>query len=295
MRKFLISVLLLLLVSSAAATSIDSENVVVDLEDSSVEVEVVVEELTKSAFSYIVAYPISNVEAQIDGEEVQCEVNKLSIGSEILCETDQREDFTVNMSFTADNLVTSRENADIFRYSYSVYRPTDAYNFRVLLPAGAGLLDQENLTTPVVSPENYSLGSDGRQIYLEWSDEPGLGQTMNYKVTYENFSSPLDYARPLASIIVLALILSGVYVWRRQENGENVENVYEDLSEDEIDVVEILRKNNGEMLQKDIVNASEYSKAKISGVVSGLVEKEIVEKKKEGRSNKLTISDRFAF
>jgi len=54
-----------------------------------------------------------------------------------------------------------------------------------------------------------------------------------------------------------------------------------------------LKDENGSMLQKDIVNESEYSKAKISGVVSSLDEKGLITKKKEGRSNRIKIKDNF--
>ena len=55
----------------------------------------------------------------------------------------------------------------------------------------------------------------------------------------------------------------------------------------------MLKNSEGEMLQKDIVEQTDYSKAKISGVVKTLVEQEIVTKEKEGRSNKVSLKKEY--
>jgi uncharacterized membrane protein len=60
-------------------------------------------------------------------------------------------------------------------------------------------------------------------------------------------------------------------------------------------VLDTVRENDNSMLQKDIVDESEYSKAKISSVISELEEKGIVKKSKEGRSNKISISRKYRY
>jgi uncharacterized membrane protein len=89
----------------------------------------------------------------------------------------------------------------------------------------------------------------------------------------------------LAIIIVLIL---AILVYKRK-NDVKTEKSFEKLKEDEKEVIHMLRENGGDMLQKDIVDETDYSKAKISGVVSKLEEEGIVSKEKEGRSNKVTL------
>lgn len=294
MRKLYLAVLFLFLVSNVAATSIGSENVTVDIESSTVEVDIEIKELTASAFSYITSYPVQRATARINGEPIDCSVNSLQIGSEVSCETNKIYNYTVNMEmYAAEDFVSQRNSIRTFRYSHSVYRPTDTYRLRAVLPAGDGLLDNENLTTPVVSPADYRSGSNGRRIFVEWSTEPELGQTLTYKVMYEEFESATDYLRIIGIIALIGIIgAAGYYGWR-WKNREEIETLYDELSRDEVDILELLSENEGEMLQKDIVDSSDYSKAKISEVVSKLVEKEIVEKEKEGRSNKLKVSKKY--
>lgn len=294
MRKAFCLILVLFLVSSAAATSIESENVTVDLENKQVEVDTYVKELTSSAFTYITSYPVENVEAKVNGKPLECETSYLQVGTEITCDTNLRTDFNVHMEFKEEGLTSVRNNAEIFSYTQSIYRPTDKYNLRVLLPSGAGLIDQNNASTPVVSPSNYEVGSNGQQIFVEWNTTPQIGETLRFSLMYEAFSSTNNYLKIAGSIVgILGIGSIGYLIWRRKTR-DNINEIYEDLSDDEIDIIELLVENEGKMLQKDVVNSSQYSKAKISGLVSSLVDKEVITKQKEGRSNKLTISKNYS-
>ncbi len=287
MRKFSAAVLLLLLVSSASATSIESETVKLNLADSTADVEVEVNELSQTAFTYITVYPKEDIHIEIDDEPVDCELRKLSVGSEIRCPVDNYENFTVNLEFGLDGLVNSQDEAEMFQYTYSVYRPTNEYNFQVLLPSGAEILDEDQLTTPTISPEDYTMDTESGQISLEWSTDPGLGETLDYRVVFNKDNTLTDYLEYLI-LVALLILAAGLYIYRKKGSDRNSIN-YDELKEDQIEVVELITENNGEMLQKDIVEESDYSKAKISGVVSELEEKDIVEKTKEGRSNKVKL------
>ncbi len=295
MRKASLIIGLILMVASASATIVESEDVEVDLESGEVDVNLDIRELTSSSVSYTTSYDINNVNARINGEELDCSTESLQFGSEISCETSLRNNFTVDMNFTSENLVSTRQNANVLRYSHSIYRPTREYSLRVLLPSGTGLLDEDEVSIPVVSPENYQTGSNGRRIFVEWSQKPQLGDNLNFQIVYDKYEDSNSFPFNVALSILATLIVAGFgYLGYRRLNRESIESVYEELSDDEIDVVELLRENGGEMLQKDVVNESTYSKAKISGVVSELVDKEVVTKEKEGRSNKLRIVSNYS-
>lgn len=284
--------LFLVLTPVVSATDISSEEVTVDLEDSSVDVTVEVSELTASNFTYLTSYPISNLEAEIDGETADCEVENLQIGSEISCEVEKTQNFSVEMDFRGSGFVRSQQGVRIFQYSQPFYRPTSSYSMQVLLPRGSGIVDSTNISTPVISPGNGEVGSNGRRISVTWNTEPELGQTSDYQVAYERYSisGGQEYLW-----IILGVIIFGIasYFGSRWLMREDIETVYEDLEEDEIEVVEMIRENDGSMLQKDIVEKSDYSKAKISSLVSSLADKEVVKKQKEGRSNAVSIRKKY--
>lgn len=294
MRKFLAAALIVFFISGAAATTIESEELIIDLENSEAEANIKVADLTASQFTYITSADVRSVQASTTPEgDLQCKVQDLTLGDEIVCDTELRENFTINIDYTFDSLVSNQDQIKTFRYTHPIYRPTKEFKLRVKLPHGTGLAQENGQAS--FSPTDGSTGSDGRRIYVEWEKKPQLGETLSFRVDYENLNAGFDYAKVVAGVVLILISAGLIYLLWRHRNKEKLEKVYGDISEDEKDVLELLRENDGEMLQKDVVNSSDYSKAKISGLVSELVDKEIVEKEKEGRSNKLKIAKKYRY
>lgn len=289
-RELLLITLTLLLMGSVAGTSITEENVSVDLEDERVTSTLDIEELTSSSFNYITNHPVREMQVEINGRRVNCEFEEMTLGGEIRCPTDLRENFTVKMNYRTSGLTRSVNGVNIFRYSQSIYRPIEEYNFRVSLPEGTGIIDQENVSTPVIEPAGGEVGSEGRRIYVDWTGQPSLGDTRSYQVTYEQLSP--DYSNIVIAITVVLLSIGLYRFYLRQKSRSESQDIIDSLTEDEREVFEILMAEE-DMLQKDIVDASEYSKAKISGVISSLEEEGLIIKEKEGRSNRIYVKEEF--
>lgn len=289
-KKLLLIALTCFFVGSVAGTSIAEENVSVDLEDETVRSHIVIDELTSSSFNYITNHPVREIDVKINNRPVECDFESMTLGGEIRCPTDLRENFTVTMNYRTSGLTRSVNGVNIFRYSQSIYRPIDEYNFRVSLPEGTGIIDQENVSTPVIEPSGGDVGSEGRRIHVEWSEEPSLGDTMSYQVTYEQLSP--DYSNIVIAITIVLLIIGLYRFYQRQRSRSKSRDVIDSLTEDEREVFMILMEEE-DMLQKDIVDESEYSKAKISGVISSLEEEGLVTKEKEGRSNRIYVKEEF--
>jgi LPXTG-motif cell wall-anchored protein len=299
MKKYLPILALALLVSAASATTISQENVVIDLEDNTVNAEVNVELLTSSAFTYTSTEKVEGLNASLDGEPIDCRVSDLALGSEIECPTDKRENFTVNLEYTSGDLISQRDSVNVFRYRHPVYRPTEGYDLEVILPMGTALLDQENTSQQVISPQGFETSSNGRRISVEWDLQPRLGETISFFVLYRDFGGEQEDSRTNSEVLAMILgglfllIVSAALLLRRKRR--DLSEKYEELSEDEKKVLNILEENEGEYLQKDLVEELDYSKAKVSGTVSDLVEKGVLKKSKEGRSNKLSISRKYRY
>lgn len=295
MRKTLAALLLIILASGASATTIESETLNLDLESSEASAEIEVEELTSSSFTYITSADVQSVSATSQGRNLSCQAETLALGDEIVCETDLRDNFTVNIEYSFSGLVENQGTNKIFRYSHPIYRPTNNFNLIVELPEGS--VKAEN-REDAISPSDGRERTDGRTIFVEWNKNPQIGDTLNFQVKYETLEPSTDYMEILGFILVLIALSGmgyGAYIYSRKRNRENVRDSFSELSDDEEDIMQLLIENEGEMLQKDIVDASNYSKAKISGLVSQLEDKELVVKEKEGRSNKLRISDKYSY
>ena len=296
--KIIVALGLVLLSSSATATTITSEEVKLDLGKNTVEADINVEELTSNKFSYVSTQNIKSVNATVNGEKTECELADSPIGSEIRCPSDAKNNFTVNLTYRITETVENNQNTRIFTYDHPIYRPTDKYSLRVLLPAGGGLVEKENTTRQVISPLGYDTGSNGRQIFVDWNTNPELGDTLSYYIIFENINNQetpgmennlLTYTAAL--LILIASLGAAVFYLKREDLSENMK----DLTEDQEQIMENIRENQGEYLQKDLVDEMDYSKAKISGEVSKLVEKGMLKKKKEGRSNKLKIPRKYRY
>lgn len=284
---------LIFMVSAAAATTISEEEVTIDLSSNTVEVKMEVEDLTTNSFNYQTKYPVSNLRGFFNGEEASCTVDNLPLGSNINCETDLKENFTARLEYSTQGLVTREgNNIQRFNYNQSIYRPVRNYTLRVLLPEGTGLADQSNETEQTVLPEGADIDNlNGRRFVVEWNTNPELGE-VSFQILFEGLESrnSLNFLPIVLGGIILSLIAIGVY---RRKNLVNASSIIEELENDQKMVVEMLRDNNGEMLQKDIVDESDYSKAKISGVVKELEDRNIISKEKEGRSNKVVLKNKF--
>ena len=295
MRKMVVIALALGFILPAAATTITSQNITVDIQEDSVVNRIHVSELTSENFTYSSSHPVKGLEVSVNGETRNCLYDEGPVGGEISCSVATDSNFTVEMDYLTEGLVSDIGGSQIFTYSESVVIPTDRLNLRVVLPQGSGVIDPSNSSRPVITPPEGTTSSDGQNIFVEWNLKPDLGETVEFHVVYRNLSENNSLTGIIAvGAGILVLVLGGVLAVRYFIR-EELEEVYEDLEDDEVEVVDIMVENDGEILQKDLVDESGYSKAKISGTVSSLVDKGVLEKEKEGRSNKLSISSRFSF
>lgn len=293
MKKSLYLAFILILAGSVSGT-VGHEEVEIDLEDNSMNIDLHINELTASQLTYVTSYPVENLEGSINGRDGDCSVEELQIGAEISCNTNFTEDFNASFSFETEGLTSHQGQIEKFQYSRAFRVPTDNYTLRVILPTGSTIVNDENLSQSAISPGTGNVETDGRRIYVEWNLNPTIGgEPNNFQILYSYSERESQIAFYIvAGVLLLGLLASGYVLWQKISQ-QKIEAIYPELGEDEIGVLEVIERNGGEMLQKDVVSESEYSKAKISGVVSGLVEKEILVKEKEGRSNKLSISSRF--
>jgi uncharacterized membrane protein len=293
MKKLLLAAFILGLSAQVAATTIGDESIVVDLEDSSVQKQIEVKELTSSSLTISTPAEISNLNVRVDGEPAQCDVSQTAFESRIECDISKRNNFSVELNFTADNLVERETNRNVFTYTRNFIRPTESFNLKVILPEGSGIVDDMNTSSPSLSPATDNIGSNGRRITVEWSGDPTIGESQSYRIVYERLSDQNNLMTMILTAVALIVVIVAVFLGYNRFRREDLENVYDELEEDHIEVLDLLAENDGSMLQKDVVDSLDYSKAKISSTVSDLVDDEIVSKEKEGRSNKLKLSKKY--
>ncbi|MDY6769597.1 MAG: MarR family transcriptional regulator [Candidatus Nanohaloarchaea archaeon] len=288
MKRFTAVLALLLIVPAAGATTIQQENITVELGDrDQVTVERHYAAITTERISYLVLgrHNPTDLSARDAAGTLDCTVEELSIGKELLCTPRQRSNYTVTITFSGD-FGTRDDGVRRFSYANRIFVPTRAVTTRVVLPEGYGIVEGDG----AYEPGGARVGSRGRRIFLEWHHRNvSIGDSIGYSVRYEQLgvleSLRLRWLTAVLAVAVLVLAGLVVYVRRKHAGEKTVADMFPVLKEDEQEVVRYIIDHEGEVEQRDIVDSLDYSKAKISRLVSDLADRGLVRKEKKGRVN----------
>ena len=280
-----------LLSGVSTAVTVQSENITADLENNMVDVEMSVEDFSGDEFTYTTSYTVESMTSSRVGElEDACTARQLNQGSEIACPV-ASENFSADMRFRADGLIDQSGGRSVFNYSKSFVRITERFHLDVVLPRGKGLVPSNSSFSPVKPESGKRRSVDGRRFKVVWSQTPEFGEDKSFSAVYEPLSERPDRTAWIVTGAALAtLIILGAYLYYRLHRGSRAEDEFESLTEDQQEVVRMIAKRDGSMLQKDVVNETDYSKAKVSNIVGGLEEQDAVTKQKQGRSNMLELN-----
>ncbi len=114
---------------------------------------------------------------------------------------------------------------------------------------------------------------------------PGLGYLPNDMQIYSPESKETSTQTMFLFLITFLLLsIFVIILWKSRK-------VYRPKERDEEKVLDILKRNNGRMKQKEIVRETGWSEAKVSLVLKSLVKKGKVRRKKIGREKIVMIQD----
>lgn len=298
MRKtILLAIVALMIFSSVvAAQELSMENYVanVDIRENFVEQTISFTiandgDKTLSTLSYFVQTLPENVivskKSIITVDEiVDSRVEKSTQGYEIVIDLpiESHSKTTLTIGFTTDGLVTRTDDKNLFRFFYSPEAKVENFKLRTSLPEGSKLTLLEGI--PVISPQPYTLGTDGEKIFIEW--------TKSELEKAESFSAIIQYQStqtqfPTTILAILAGVIGGLIgyrlkVYRKMKFIKTV------LSEDESATVKHIEKA-GELLQDKLPQLTGFSKTKISKIVRVLEQRGVVQKIPYRKTNKLKV------
>ena len=292
-----VCLLIIVLSSVAGATSIEKETHVVTL-GSPMEVEISIDytEFTSEQVSTLV--PTSHNPQNVRGEDPFGSIACESEDNEILCDPSVHEgNYSVTIRYETPTTASTPAGAFYNEYSHTkrILETTDVFELRVHLPEGYGLI--EDADVPKVEPESGDPQSEGRQIYVRWrEDDLHLTDRKEYTVRYEELDVFESFSFPYAIILSLLAVIgigAGLWIYSNQqdeEENDTIAAVLPILKEDEQDVLRYMIEQDGSCEQKAIVQDLSYSKAKVSRLLKDLEERNLVEKIKEGRKNRVELA-----
>lgn len=223
----------------------------------------------------------------------ECGAEEREYGTLISCDLPEGESGRLTLEFTTDDLVSDVGQHYYFSDELRMPAYTETFVYRAELREGLVLIE-EDMNTPFTrfSPGYGEERSDGRIIYVFWSeDDVQEDEGINPRVSYERTEEPEEGLTELY-VIVLGIVLILGFMGAALKLGDGGEGIPQALKEDERKIVEIVEDAGGEIKQKRIVEAVEFSKAKVSRLVHDLKERGLLETKKVGRTNRVRLRDR---
>lgn len=190
----------------------------------------------------------------------------------------------IKIEYRTSQVIERGENS----YFITTFRPgqdTDFVSIELILPERALLKDEG---TGPISPEPDSVETDGRRISVNWSlEDLEEDEQIPLFVAYEE---PRNVLTLVLYLILIGLLAFGFVYKKRVQNKEDFEKRFKHLVERERKVVDaLMEEKDNIMWQKELQNATGFTKSKLSRTLKKMEERGIVEKIPYGTSNKVKL------
>lgn len=190
-----------------------------------------------------------------------------------------------------------QEDTYVLSTAHSLLANVRGFKLVVYLPEGYGIVEEE------VTPKPTRVDSDGRRVILTWElKDPIPAELREFKavIFFERFGD-YRYVRYILLFILVAIGLFYAYRYLREE-GISVEDyldrqkyLYEKidiLKEDEQAILKLIIEKDG-IDQRDIQRQTDFSKTKVSKILSELEKRGTIRKEQVGRRNKIYLAKKL--
>lgn len=212
------------------------------------------------------------------GEKVICRVNPEDVG----------EETQISFRFEIPGVIEQAGDEREFRLNYPIGYPVGRFFHSVYLPESASLKSSSNES---FSPKYGSTVSDGKHIIIVWERQDVMeGDDLFFSISYQ-LPVMASYFYNIVIMIILAsvILVSLGFFYLKTTRKASVKVIMPVLKGDEKRIVDILMENKGSAKQKLLVRETDFSKAKVSRLVSGLRERDILDVEHTGRTNRITL------
>ncbi len=222
--------------------------------------------ITGKTLNYSVADDVRGIQVS-DGTE-QLQYNFANSNIEIFL---QKPTNKLVMDYTTNDVVFQSGSVRQFFTSFSFDSPV-TMNVDVILPAGYSIYQDSYY------PGNAIIGSYNNQVKISWFMANVTDSVISIK-----FSGSQDNLAVFALIAIIAALAVALHHYRKKSKAAFLEG----FMEDEKRTIRYIEERKI-ILQSDLEKEFKFSRAKATRIVSKLVEKNIITKKRYGRTNRLS-------
>lgn len=183
--------------------------------------------------------------------------------------------------FNINDFIEKMNDEYLFTFSYSSETHFSDFKLKVILPENSVISEGQGA---LIISRPVKISTDGRKIFLEWSQELNIDEDFTAFAQYETKDTRVDYMIAVFIIIISAAFVIGY----KSKTFKREKFIDKSVSADEKIILNILKKEK-EVMQEDIRKKTDWSKTKISKVIRNLEMKELIEKKPYRKTNKLKL------
>ncbi len=230
-----------------------------------------------------------------------CNILRQGATSAINCDLANitRTSRSLSLDYTASGFVKQLDKGKwMYRFDYQSSVPIVTLSIITKLPEGKGLIKDEDPQTAggllPYAPADGDTRTDGRRILIDWArNNFSAGDLLGISVVYENIRENQESNLiPLFLILITVLIVIVVSLYLKKNKiivkiDETLDSVLPILTVDERKVIDCLLIGNGEKMQRKIVYETNFSKAKVSRLISDLKHRGIIDIEEIGRTNRV--------
>ncbi|RZN45049.1 ArsR family transcriptional regulator [archaeon] len=232
-------------------------------EDLSIELDV----SSVTDFTVTFAYPVEGVMVSVDGIPATFDIVTEGQASTIIIPTLEPGVHRIDISFRSMMLSRVSDQKLVYSPTFSFNTGVDRFMLRVVMPPTLFL------STPL-TPEPTATYAQGNALVVEWEREP-LGKALYVLIGMQH---PSDEHVPWYYMLVLVVLFPfGWYVSRRYQSRAMRYTTDEQLLLSKLD--------DGPLSQPELVDATSFSKAKVSRMLSDLEKKGLVSRRRYRNKN----------
>ncbi len=228
-------------------------------------------DVLNSSFTYKLQGNVHDIEVFGDGSLITYNIEQMN--DVIILKIESQGKAEITIKFVSDDMVFSNNDVQQF-FSYLNFDvEIEKMTAELKLPDGYGLA--ENSFTPL----NGHVRTDGTNILIDWSF--ANTNSVIFSVKFHELNRQQNFTLALAVIFAIIILYVIVYFVKKSRNDFLI-----GFREDEKKVIQYLMQHKLSY-QNVIEKEFHFSRAKMTRIAKHLESKQLIEKKKYGRTNKL--------
>lgn len=228
-----------------------------------------------------------NFEVLSDGEDVGFQLERTEGFKLVRPDVDGTEK-EIEVEYMTSQVLERGENS-YFITSLRTGQETVSVSVELKLPERA-LLKGEGMEGSFINPRPRSIETEGRRISVIWElEDLEEDEQVPFFVAYEEPSN-IWFPFSLVSLVIIVLLVAAFFYQRRRGKQKKFDKRFQHLVEKEREVVDaLMEKDDYTMWQKELQNATGFTKSKLSRTLKRMEERGIVDKMPYGTSNKVKL------